>query len=298
VCNPLGQPVNVLAGFQSDEEAPSWSPDDQTIVFSSSATSKNQLWLASALGGQVTQLTAIDDRAISHSRPAWSPDGSEIAYVRVYHTGDYFIQQIWAINLRTEKHKQVSDYEGRFTSLVYSPDGTRLYFSYTSPARRHIPDYSIPGVRPGNNALVELALTDKSIRILAQDSLFQFEPFGFTPDASKMLYEKFNYESKSSIWCYSAQGVQQKIISSDTSYLFINGITPDSRHMHVSTWNPKNEREFVLVTIEDGELKPDTFQNKALWPQRWSHDNQRVVCVKDKAITEFWLAKNIIQAFK
>mgnify|MGYP000868172384 FL=1 len=298
VCDPQGQPVNPLAGFQSDEKYPSWSPDDQTVVFSSDVASKDQLWLANAVGGQVTQLTAIDDKAISHIWPSWSQDGSEIVYVRVYHTSDYFSQQIWAIDLPTQKHKQVSDYEGRFASLVYSPDGTRLYFSYTSPAQRHIPDHSIPGVRPGNNALVELALTDKSIRILAQDSLFQFEPFGFTPDASKMLFQKSNYESQSSIWCYSAQGVQQKIISSDTSYLMINGITPDSKFLHVSTWNQKSELEFLTVSIEDGTMRQDTFQKKELWPLRWSHDNQRILCKKDNQITEFWLARNITAAFK
>ena len=298
VCDPLGQPVNVLAGFQADEEAPSWSPDDQTIVFTSNVAGKNQLWLADAAGGQVSQLTAIDDSSISHTRPYWSPDGSEIAYLRVYRTGDIFSQQIWTINLRTRENQQLADYQGTFTSLTYSPDRTRLYFSYTAPAQKQIPDHSIPGVRPGNNALVELTLADKSIRIVAQDSSFEFKPFGFTPDACKILYERFNYQSKSSIWYYSVQGIQQKLISSDTSYLLINGITPNSRYMHVSTWNPKNEREFLLVDIKNGDVKPDTFQNKALWPQSWSHDNQRVVCVKDNAITEFWLAKNILQAFK
>ena len=298
VCDPQGQPINVLAGFQADEEYPCWSPDDQTIVFASKAAGKNLLWLAYATGGQVSQLTAIDDKAISHTRPSWAPDGSEIAYTRLYRTGDSFVQQIWTINLQTRENKQVADYEGTYTALAYSPDRTRLYFSYSSPAQKQKPDHTIPGVRPGNNALIELTLTDQSIRIMAQDSLFQFEPFGFTPDASKMIYQKFNYESMSSIRYCNVKGVHQQIISSDESYLLVNGITPDSKHIHVSTWNQKNKQEFLLVGIEDGRIKPDPFQNKTLRPIRWSHDNRRVVCVQENAITEFWLAKNITQAFK
>ncbi|MEY9861579.1 putative cell wall-binding protein [Catenulispora sp. GAS73] len=63
---------------------PSLSPDARTIVFvaydKQSPTPVRQIWTVGADGSNLTQLTFDTGPSIDNDRPAWSPDGSTIAF--------------------------------------------------------------------------------------------------------------------------------------------------------------------------------------------------------------------------
>src|SRR5215472_7353237 len=61
-----------------------WSPDGKQIAFVTNISGRNNIWLVPATGGWPTQLTISDQR---QSAPAWSPDGTWIAY-QSDHDGD------------------------------------------------------------------------------------------------------------------------------------------------------------------------------------------------------------------
>ena len=101
-----------------------WSPDGKTIVFVSNISGRNNLWLVPAEGGWPMQLTVSDQR---QTAPAWSPDGTWIAY-----QSDYDGDEQWDIFVVSPKTGQVVNLtntrEIAEEDPTWSPDGRYLAY--------------------------------------------------------------------------------------------------------------------------------------------------------------------------
>jgi Tol biopolymer transport system component len=112
-----------------------WSPDGTKIVYDSeTADEAKGIWVANADGSDATKL--IDDGRV----PAWSPDGSTIAFARpdlskTVWFGDgsggtpfyLYLMDADGTNVRRLTDGDLSDY-----SPVWSPDGSQIAFLRTS----------------------------------------------------------------------------------------------------------------------------------------------------------------------
>jgi Tol biopolymer transport system component len=146
VVDANGSNLHRLTGNPSVDEWPSWSPDGLTIVYDNIGarpadgdgfSSTSELYTVPASGGRTTRLTTDE---VDDAMPAYSPDGSMIAY---HHEG-----QIW-----------VMDADGRHPHLAaalpccsftptWSPDGSRLAFTtYDGSWRARISYDELPVVR-------------------------------------------------------------------------------------------------------------------------------------------------------
>ena len=63
------------AGF--DDEDPSWSWDNQQIIFRSNRSGTSDIWTMNVDGSNPVQIT---DNAADNEDPAFSPDGTKIVY--------------------------------------------------------------------------------------------------------------------------------------------------------------------------------------------------------------------------
>ena len=106
------------------DTAPSLSPDDQQLVFVSDRTGKEQIFYRQ-LGTRVEfQLT----RSGASSDPAWSPDGTMIAFTRLVRGN----AQIHILDPFTGDEKALT--RGRYNSEQpsWSPDGKQIVFAANS----------------------------------------------------------------------------------------------------------------------------------------------------------------------
>jgi hypothetical protein len=137
VANPDGSEAQRLTNGVNDGW-PSWSPDGMRIAFSSTRYDLSietcepgadfrcptDLYAVDAGGGNVTRLTTDP---VADYQPAWSPDGSRIAFVRAF---DGTATAIYAMDANGTDVRPVSSHRGGSDfSPSWSPNDSNLIFA-------------------------------------------------------------------------------------------------------------------------------------------------------------------------
>jgi Tol biopolymer transport system component len=102
-------------------DAPSWSPDGKSIVFTSFRNGKGDIYVMDARGGGQRRLTS----AVAHDDlPTWSPDGTKIAFVSD-RAGNL---DIYVMNADGSDQTRLTFASGSQSNYgpTWSPDGKRI----------------------------------------------------------------------------------------------------------------------------------------------------------------------------
>ncbi len=100
-----------------------FSPDGSQILFCSSRTGFDELWIAQVDCRQVRQLTNF--REFGVGSPRWSPDGQQIVFDRRNREES----DIYTIRVDGSGLRRVTDSIGSNTLPFWSPDGGTIYFT-------------------------------------------------------------------------------------------------------------------------------------------------------------------------
>ena len=152
----------LLANSEGEISSPSWSPDGQQIVFSVFHTDttltgsewREELYSVDVATVGIRQLTANVAGESDHS-PAFSPDGSEIAYA---HWGAQ--PGIWLINKDDTNARQITAVDGYPSGVSWSPDGHSIAFALLDQRYGHSEIYVVGTDRSNLHRVAE---TDDSI---------------------------------------------------------------------------------------------------------------------------------------
>lgn len=123
----LGVVVGVRGGVHFGSEVPmSWSPDGRHIVFVASVADRAQLYVTPTDRPAVERIGPADLYGVS---PSWSPDGTQIAFRRLY--GGSQPDEVWVVRPNGEDLHKLSDSPAVidvFPGAAWAPDGKRLAF--------------------------------------------------------------------------------------------------------------------------------------------------------------------------
>jgi Tol biopolymer transport system component len=146
---PDGTGVRNLTRDAAPDFQPSWSPDEDVIAFVSLQTDLShfdQIFTIDPVNGERRQLTDVDGG--NPQAPAWSPDGSRIAFHVVY--GGALDAELFVMNADGTNVVQLTDNAPDDSDAAWSPDGSRIAFVRNGRIETMDPDGSgVVPVTPG-----------------------------------------------------------------------------------------------------------------------------------------------------
>jgi len=119
--------------------SPEISPDGRWVAYTVRETNwddnayETEIWLADATGGAQRQLTNAKK---SSQSPAWSPDGSRLAFV----SDRTDKRQIYVINPQGGEAEAITSLEDGVSNFSWSPDGRTIAYTATEPKTAAIKD--------------------------------------------------------------------------------------------------------------------------------------------------------------
>ncbi|WIW90703.1 amidohydrolase family protein (plasmid) [Sphingobium sp. V4] len=119
-----GVPENLTKDAALDAD-PAWSPDGESIVFSSDRVGGlPQLWIRDLGTGKDRQLTHMDTQPLG---AAWSPDGTRVAFIDV--DGRWGVAGVCVVDVATGKVTRLQSSLGQPGSPSWSADGKYVAIS-------------------------------------------------------------------------------------------------------------------------------------------------------------------------
>jgi Tol biopolymer transport system component len=117
-----------ITEFTYDISPTAGSSGDFLFSFSRGMGLGSEMWYASSGGKSVKQVVADRQNYISFAR--WSPDGSEIAFIKIPDTATPFtVGELWVMAADGSEPRKLADVDaGHGFAESWSPDGNRIAF--------------------------------------------------------------------------------------------------------------------------------------------------------------------------
>lgn len=192
-----------------DVSSPAWSPDGTRIAFNQAYGKLKYIggveWIevgalsvANADGSNVRQLTQLKRPTSSEdSQPVWSPNGRQIAFVRLNSTARPRDQQaIFVINADGTGVRQVTAWRlDAGDHPDWSPDGKWILFR--SPESRGLAGSDLYRVHPDGSGLQRLTNTKPDVEMLSAS---------YSPDDKSIVYSSTGRGGLPDLWVMRADG--------------------------------------------------------------------------------------------
>ncbi len=195
------------------------------------------------------------------TKPAFSPDGTQIAFAWNRDDGNF---DIYVKQLNTETPLQLTDHQANESNPAWSPDGSTIAFS-RSGEKESI--WTVPSIGGAPRRLVET-----NTGILALD---------WSPDGKWLLYTSWVEEDRPpQITQLNVETLERRVITLPTARFscdYFPRISPDGRQIAFVRSGPISWQSIFTVSIEGGEPKRITSTQERLAGLDWSADGRSII---------------------
>ncbi len=165
--------------------------------------------------------------------PAWSPDGSRLAYVSFEGGGS----QVYVQDLKTGRRERVSAFEGINSAPAWAPDGERLALTLS---------------RDGNPEIYVLNLRTGSLRRLTDNAAIDTEA-NWAPDGESLVFTS-DRGGRPQIYRVSAQGGRAERVTFEGSYNARARFGPDGERL-VMVHGRRGGYHIAVLDLTTGALR-------------------------------------------
>jgi Tol biopolymer transport system component/DNA-binding winged helix-turn-helix (wHTH) protein len=228
------------------ENGPQYSPDGKRVVFHSTRSGTNEIWVASADGSNAVQLTSLG--ATLAGAPRWSPNGREIVFDSTV-GGEY---DVYTIDANGGKPRRLTDHPSIDAVPSYSRDGRWIYFLSRRSGRNEI--WKVP------------ASGGQALRVTQNGGYVAFE----STDGSMLYYAKNLFNS--SLWRMPVSGGQEiEVLKSITGHAFAVARTG----IYFERQNSDGSTSFQFLSFATGKVSSiATVRQPLSWGMSVSPDER------------------------
>jgi Tol biopolymer transport system component len=209
-------------------EDPAVSPDGAQIAFvrRDASTFYRVMVAAVAAPQSARQLTSDNDGLWDHREPAWSPDGSVLAY--------HAARDLWQVSLADSRPRRLTDADAADREPAWSPDGRFVYFSSNREGTRALWRVSVatgaasrltggqgperqPSVARDNSRIVYSTFVDDTNIVVHDLRSGREQAFGgdrreempvFAPDSRRLAFVSDRWMGRYDVWLQQLSGAQ------------------------------------------------------------------------------------------
>ena len=279
----IGDGVRRLTNIISSYPSP--SPRGDEIAFSSNRTGEYQIYVTSADGTKLTQLT--HDRG-GNVTPSWSPDGKLIAFTSTEKrdgNAEIYIMNADGSNQRRLTHDPADD-----SHPHWSPDGRRIIFS----SSRTTPKPNAPEW----DDIFSMALDGSDLRQHTRCQAVCTFP-SYSPDMRRIAYRRvvdspgFEWNltpavRNSEIFVANIDGSKPQNISNSASFDGWPAWSPDGGWIAFASnrLGPANVGQ-IFVVHPDGTHLTQISSNGSFAQPAWSSDAHRIYAYQDVETNDY-----------
>ena len=240
-----------------DQGEPYFSPDGKRVVYETTVSGLQQIFIMNADGTAQKQIT---NRPVTHDSPSWSPDGKWIAFV----ADDGKQERICIIQLDGTGEECVTDAQHKYIHPNWSADSTKLIFCS---------DDDLQPPKKNESDIVMLDLKTRKMTTLITGGTNTYP--AWSPDGKKIAFRRILGEMNSEVFVADGDEANPRNLTNHPAFDGWPSWSPDGSEIVFASNRRANYQIFVMKADgSDVRLVANT-EGRATEP-RWSPDGKSI----------------------